>query len=486
LQDIYRAVNPSVVHIQVLGSGGMELSGIPNLPNIPGLPDQLDPESGPQVGGEGSGFVWDREGHIVTNNHVVEGATDITVIFADDTAAEATLVGTDPDSDLAVIKVDLPADGLQPVTLGDSTTLEVGELAIAIGNPFGQEGTMTVGIISALGRLLQTDNAVGTTGGSFSIPDIIQTDAAINPGNSGGVLLNGEGEVVGVTTAIISPQRVSSGIGLAVPSAIVQQVVPVLISEGSYEHPYLGISATTLNSELAEAMGLPADQRGALVSEVVDGSPAADAGLQASTDTAEIGGQEIPVGGDVITAADGQPVDSIDDLIAFLARSARVGQTIELTILRDGQEQRTDVTLEARPQSDAETVVQSTTPSEPGLAPANGAWLGILGAAMTPDVAQSMDLPDDQSGILVIEVQPDSPAEKAGLQGGTESLTINGETLMIGGDIILSVNGTAVTDTQELRSALAQYEPGDQVTLELLRDGGEVTVEVTLAERPLS
>ncbi len=302
LASIYERVNPSVVHIQ-------------------------------QLSGEGSGFVWDTLGHIVTNNHVVAGASQLTVTFADGAVADAVVVGTDPDSDLAVIRADVPPAQLKPVTVAESTNLRVGELAIAIGNPFGQEGTMTVGFISALGRQLDVDNT------AYRIPDVIQTDAAINPGNSGGVLLNPEGAVIGVTSAIISPVGASSGVGFAIPSVIVQRVVPALIATGSYAHPYLGISGTDLTGDLAAARGLPADQRGALLVTIVPGGPADSAGL--------IAGEQ---NGDVVVAVNGQPVRSIDDLIVFLTRYGTAGDNVRLSLLRDGAALEVDVTLGARPE----------------------------------------------------------------------------------------------------------------------------------------
>ncbi len=210
----------------------------------------------------GSGFIWDNAGDLVTNYHVVSGSDRITVTFSDGSTVPATLVGADPDSDLAVIKVNAPAQQLQPVIMADSTQLKVGQLAIAIGNPFGLQGTMTVGFISGLGRLVPTnENALGPT---YSIPDIIQTDASINPGNSGGVLLDDTGKVIGVTQSIATTSGSSSGVGFAIPSAIVQQVIPALIKTGHYDHPYLGVSVTSMNPDLAAAMNLPSNQSGAL------------------------------------------------------------------------------------------------------------------------------------------------------------------------------------------------------------------------------
>ncbi len=486
LQDklalIYDEVNPSVVNIQVVLSAGSGLSGfegIPNLPDMPGLPETPEGQM-PQAGALGSGCVWEKEGHIVTNNHVVENADEITVTFVDDTTVPAEVVGTDPDSDLAVIKVDVPADQLQPVQVEDSSGVRVGQLAVAIGNPFGLEGTMTVGFISALGRSLPVGSQF-VTGPSFSIPDIIQTDAPINPGNSGGVLVNDDGRLIGVPVAIESQTGQNAGIGFAVPSAIVQKVVPALIEDGSVQHPWLGISGMTLSSELAAAMDLDAQQRGVLVGEVTSGSPADRAGLRGSDNQVEISGQQVEVGGDVIVEIDGQPVNDFDDLVTYLARRTDVGDTVALTVLRDGQEEAVDVTLDARPQAAEEQVAVQPGP---GSLPAGTAWLGIEGLTVTPEVAEVLNLEADQAGVLVVQVVGGGPADEAGLQGGSEAVDVNGESLTVGGDVIVAVDGQDISSMEELRALLADAEPGDGVSLTVLRDGDETRVEVTLGERP--
>ena len=292
--------------------------------------------------GQGSGFVYDTEGHIVTNNHVIAGASRITVNFADGTEASATLVGTDPDSDLAVIKVDLPASELTPVPVGTSDDLRVGQFVVAIGNPFGLQGSMTVGIVSGLGRLLNE-------GEGFSISDIIQTDAAINPGNSGGPLLNLDGEVIGINTAIESPVRASSGIGYAVPADTVTSTVEQLLSTGEVRHPWLGISGVEMNATLAQAMNLSAGQQGILVDQVIAGGPSADAGLRGSNRQTSVGGQVVRVGGDIIIAIDDQEVQDFDDLLTYVVQETEVGQTVTLHVLRDGQPTSVEVVLEARP-----------------------------------------------------------------------------------------------------------------------------------------
>ncbi len=477
LGGIYDEVNPSVVNIQVIFGGSGALSQ--GLPEIPGFPiDPSLPEGPLPQGGMGSGFVWDRDGHIVTNNHVVDGADRITVTFSDNTTVPAEVVGTDPHSDLAVIKVDLPAEKLHPVELADSTQVKVGQLAVAFGNPFGLEGTMTVGFVSALGRSLPVASS-NLLAPSYAIPDIIQTDAPINPGNSGGVLVNDEGRVIGVPTAIESPVQANAGIGFAVPSAIVQRVVPVLIREGSYEHPWLGISGISLNSELAEAMDLGADQRGALVVEVVTGSPADEAGLRGSDRQVDVMGQQVSIGGDVIVAIDGQPVSEFDELVTYLVRNASVGDRVTLTILRDGQEETLRLTLAARPMEEQPSLQTSQ-------APVSGAWLGIQGLTLTPEIAAAMDLPGDQEGVLVVEVIGNTPADRAGLRGGDQALDVDGQQVQVGGDVVVAADGEPVTGFEDLRAFLGQAQPGQEVTLTLLRDGREISVEVTLGERPSS
>ena len=338
-ESIYSKVSPSVVTIQVVESAaassqssnsGGNANPFGNLPN-----------SGNSAASTalGSGFVWDTLGDIVTNNHVISGASAISVTFLDGTTVDAKVVGADPNSDLAVIKVTAPTSELVPVTLADSTQIKVGDVAIAIGNPFGEGWTMTQGIISGLARSLPTnlDSQTASSTTTYSIPDIIQTDAPINPGNSGGVLLNLNGQVVGVTNAMESNSGSSSGIGFAIPVEIVNKVVPSLISTGSYNHPILGISGTDMTSDLATAMNLPASTKGALVVDVTSGGPAATAGLLASTQQVTINGQAEPIGGDVITAVNGQPINNMTDLSTYLFLHTSAGQSITLTIIRNGK-----------------------------------------------------------------------------------------------------------------------------------------------------
>jgi len=476
LENVYTQVNPSVVNIRVV-----QRQSIPSLDQGQFPFDFNTPQYSQ---GLGSGFVWDSEGHIVTNNHVVEGADKIEVTFADGTILPATLVGADSYSDLAVIKVEGAPDLLHPVQLADSKQVKVGEMAIAIGNPYGLEGTMTVGIISALGRTLPAGSS--TLASVYSIPNIIQTDAPINPGNSGGVLVDEQGRVVGVTTAIESTTNSNSGIGFVVPSAIVSKVVPSLIQTGKYEHPYLGISGTSLIPDIAAAMDLKEGQRGVLVVTVVEDGPAAEAGLRPSQDTTTIDGQEIPIGGDVITAINSQTLNKMDDLIAYLNDETEVGQSVNLTVLRDGTEIEVEVTLAARPVPTPAPEVTQNTPDQKSPNPENPskAWLGILGAQLTPEIAKAMDLNTDQQGILIVQVESGSPADLAKLHSSDQEVTINGQTVMIGGDVITAVEGKSVVSLDDLRSLIRTYQPGEEVNLTILRDGRTLQVPVTLAERP--
>jgi len=472
LENIYTRVNPSVVNIRVEQRVDATSLGIPGF-----LFPQSPESQGPQYQqGAGSGFVWDKEGHVVTNNHVVEGADRIEVTFYDGTIVPAEVVGTDPDSDLAVVKVDVAADQLHPIEMTDSTQVKVGQLAVAIGNPFALEGTMTVGFVSALGRSLPASDSA-TSGLNYSIPDIIQTDAPINPGNSGGVLVDSEGRLIGVTAAIESPVRANAGIGFAIPSVIVQKVVPAVIETGHYAHPLLGLSGTTLTPDLAQAMELDGSQRGALVIDVTASGPADKVGLRGSDREAEIDGQQVPVGGDVIVAIDGQPVKEIDDVIIYLARNTEVGQTITLTVLRQSEEVQIQVTLGARPASEAEQ------PQARGEVQ-GGTWLGIAGLTVTPQIAEQMGLDSDQQGVLIEQVVQDSPADQAKLRASDESATIDGQQVSIGGDVITALDGQAVERMEDLQALVRQAEPGQEVTLTILRDGKEIKVPVTLGERP--
>ncbi|MFQ6025556.1 MAG: S1C family serine protease, partial [Nitrosopumilaceae archaeon] len=261
-----------------------------------------------------SGFVFDKQGHIITNHHVVESAQKVTVTFLDGNSYNAEVIGVDRFTDIAVIKVNIDSDLLKPLPLGSSSSMLVGDQVAAIGNPFGLSGSMTSGIISQMGRLLA---APGTSG--YSIPDVIQTDAAINPGNSGGPLLNMRGEVIGINTAIQSGTGEFIGIGFAIPSDTVVKIVPALLKKGEYNHPWMGISGIDLDPDLAKALGLK-DTRGFLIVVVVEDSPAGKAGLRGSSETKEIDGRNYSVGGDIILSVDGKVVRKIDDILIHLQR----------------------------------------------------------------------------------------------------------------------------------------------------------------------
>ena len=331
LVNLYERVNPSVVSISIAQS-------------IQG--------NAPQPVGAGSGFVLDTDGHIVTNNHVVAESDALYVNFADGTSVPATVVGTDSYSDLAVIKVDKPANELVPVVLGNSDEVVPGMRVVAIGNPFGLEGTMTTGIVSAVGRTLPE----GAGQSIYTNPEIIQTDAAINPGNSGGPLINSRGQVIGVNTAIRTDNSSgngtgsNSGVGFVVPSNTVKRVTDAILAEGRVRYPYLGIQANNYFrlSQIASELDLGVNQ-GTMVSEVVPNGPAAKAGIRGATSTKVVRGVEMPVGGDVITAINGSPVKDFNDLIAQLTRSSNVGDTVTLTVWRDGKSLDVPVTLTERP-----------------------------------------------------------------------------------------------------------------------------------------
>lgn len=325
LTTLYEQVSPGVVSIQTLSQTG---------------------------GGLGSGFVFDTQGHVITNYHVIEGAVDLEVDFPSGLKLRGEIIGTDLDSDLAVIRVDAPADALFPLVVGDSDQIKVGQTVVAIGNPFGLTGTMTTGIISARGRTLESLREAAS-GGYFSAGGIIQTDAAINPGNSGGPLLNLAGEVIGLNRAIRTTTTTqegepsNSGIGFAIPANIIRRVVPVLIAQGSYDYPYLGMSSQEELSLLdQELLGLP-QSGGAYVLSVTPDGPADQAGLRAGDQPTEIPG--LNAGGDLIIAADGRPVRVFGDLLSYLMENKSPGDVLVLTVLRDNEEQEVTVTLGKRP-----------------------------------------------------------------------------------------------------------------------------------------
>lgn len=317
LTRLYDIANPSTVFILVANQQGL--------------------------GGSGSGFVYDINGHIVTNNHVVEGATDIIVVFSDGTRVDAELVGTDVDSDLAVIRAESLPDGVLPIPLSSMAQVDVGQFAVAIGNPFGEQGSMSLGIISGLGRSLSSQRILDGTGGTYQLPQVIQTDAPINPGNSGGPLLNLSGEVIGVNSAIRTTTGQNSGVGFSIPVDAVRIIIPELIANGSYTYPYLGVSFAdeTRKQAILEQSGIDT-AFGAYVVRAAPGLPAAQAGLRSSDASG--------FGGDLITALNGQPIKDFDDLNAYLVFNTKPGEILTATVLRDGELIEIDITLGERPQ----------------------------------------------------------------------------------------------------------------------------------------
>ena len=298
-------------------------------------------ETEEQTNGLGSGFVFDKKGHIITNAHVVDEAKKVVVTFLDGRSYNAEIIGTDEFTDLAVIKVNADSTLLQPLSLGDSSNLKVGESIAAIGNPFGLSGSMTSGIVSQLGRLLPS-------GSGYSIPDVIQTDAAINPGNSGGPLLNMRGEVVGINTAIQSTTGEFTGVGFAIPSQTVVKIIPTLIEKGEYKHPWMGISGRDIDPDLAKVLGLK-DAVGFLIITVVENSPASKAGLIGSEKTIQVEGIDYLIGGDIILSVDEIDVRKIADIMIHLQRAKSVGDEMVLEILRDNRTTDITIILQERP-----------------------------------------------------------------------------------------------------------------------------------------
>ncbi len=330
MNEIYDRSSQGVAFIESTGSAPTELQT-----------PFGQPSPAPQQSATGSGFVIDDDGHVMTNAHVVDGAEQIEVTLGDDEESyEAELVGQDVSTDIAILKVDAPADELEPLPLGDSGALDVGDPVVAIGNPFGLDRTVTAGIVSALQRQISAPDG-------FTISNVIQTDAPINPGNSGGPLLDASGEVIGVNSQIESNSQGNVGIGFAVPIDTAREIAQQLIANGEVKHAFLGISGADLDSEIADVLNLDAGS-GALVQSVVPDSPAADAGIEAGDAAVTVDGQQIRAGGDVIVAVDGEPVAGIEEVIAAVD-SHQPGDEVELTLLRGGDERTETVTLDERP-----------------------------------------------------------------------------------------------------------------------------------------
>ena len=332
MSGIYERTVPSVVGLRVLKSITIGRA-------VPGMRqgDFLSRAAG-------SGFVWDNEGHIVTNKHVIDGEDRIIVVLIDGTQVDAELVGDDPDSDLAVIRITDDAVRPPAIALGDSDTIKPGQLAVAIGDPFSRGFSMTSGIISAVGR------TINPTDSNFSVPRVVQHDAATNPGNSGGPLLNRQGEVVGINTQIISETGGFSGVGLAIPVNLAKLVAPALIAKGRYEYPFIGIRGVSVSTDIALAMDLPPETRGALLLAVGTGTAAEQAGLRASDRLTVINGAELPIGGDIIVAINGMRMFGMDDVVAYTVEHTQPGDTVQFTIVRDGEEMQIEVTMGTRPE----------------------------------------------------------------------------------------------------------------------------------------
>jgi serine protease Do len=405
----------------------------PGLEDFFGLPLPDPPAPGPMQS-QGSGFIISEDGFVVTNNHVIAGAEAIEVVLENETRLNAELVGTDPATDIALLKVETDED-LPAVAWGDSTSLEIGDWVVAIGNPFGLGGTVTAGIVSARSRDINA--------GPYD--DFLQTDAAINRGNSGGPLFDASGRVMGVNTAIFSPTGGSVGIGFAVPSHVASRIVADLKDDGIVERGWLGVRIQPVSEELAEALGLDSTE-GILVSEVVDESPAERAGLQA---------------GDVITELTGTAMTE-PRMLTFGIAELAVGEEVSLTYLRDGEARTTQIVIGRLP---AEGAMQ---PQEPSAPDANSLRLGVSAAPLTPELRAELAIPASVSGLALMSVQPNSPASEAGLRRG---------------DVVTKAGSENVTDVDQLTDAIASAAESERpLLLRIWRNGGYSFVAVTIEQ----
>jgi serine protease Do len=425
--ELVERLGPTVVNIQVTKVA--PVAGIPGMPepegpygeffkrffkDLPQRPERF------RMQGSGSGAIISADGYLLTNNHVVHGAKEVTVTLADQQVYQARVVGSDAKTDLAVLKIDAKRP-LPVAPMGSSTDLKVGEWVVAIGNPFGLSHSVTAGIVSAKGRAI----------GAGPYDDFIQTDAPINPGNSGGPLFNMKGEMVGINTAIVAAGQ---GIGFAIPIDLAKPLIPQLVTAGEVTRGYLGVSIQSITPELAKALNLD-ERQGALVADVVPGGPAAKAGLRQ---------------GDVIVDFDGQSVKDSRDLPALVAKTP-VGEEVTLTLRRDGKTQRIPVTVGRLPSEKGVTEESSQA--------GQSQW-GLQLQELTPQMARQRGL-GDESGVMVAGVQPGSPAERAGLQRG---------------DIIREVNRRPVQSVQEVRDAIAKANDQDSVVLLVKRDQGNLFI----------
>ena len=354
LANVFKRVENSVVQITSTRSDPNQVTIINGVPAT-GRSTAL-----------GSGFVYDNQGHIITNHHVIDGATTADVTFTDGNTYSAKVIGKDPDADIAVLQItdNFSEEKVMPLPVANSSSLRPGDQLIAIGNPFGLSGTITTGIVSGEGRLLPNPDT------GFSIPNIIQTDAPINPGNSGGPLLNIQGQVIGMNTAILSRTGSYSGVGFAIPSNTIAKEVPVLIKGGTYAHPWLGIAGGKITPDIAQSAGLPRNYKGVVVGSVQPGSPADKAGIQALTQ--DMAGSNTRIG-DIITSIDGHPTRQIDDIINYVDSNKNVGDNVKLTINRNGQTTDVTATLQSRPDTiSQQQQQQQQQPQQPGFGPIPG------------------------------------------------------------------------------------------------------------------
>ncbi|MGH9964408.1 MAG: trypsin-like peptidase domain-containing protein [Nitrososphaeraceae archaeon] len=443
----------------------------------------------------GSGFVYDNLGHIVTNYHVVGNPQETNlherafhITFLDGTTYIGRVIGADLYSELAVMMVEnITRESLIPLPLGNSSQLNIGQPVVAVGNPFGLSGSMTEGIVSGLGRILpssvpQDDLLLRQEDAPpFLIPNIIQTDAVINPGNSGGPLLTTSGEVIGMNTAILSNTGVYAGVGSAIPSDVIKKVVPELISTGTYRQPYIGIAGVDMSPEIADEMGLNGS-RGFLVTEVTSGSPAERSGIRGEGALTDINGRQIELGGDVIVAVDNVSVRKIDDLLSYLQSERSIGETVTLTVIRDGKNQEIGMTLAARPTQQQQEIEQRQLERP---------TLGINSINMTEQIAARMNLTlqqqplsDDQDGgrggVLVIDVFADGPAENAGIRGGFIVANINRSLIEIGGDIIVRIDDTMIPNVDALNKFIDNKNIGDTIQVTVVRNSQPISIPVTV------
>lgn len=456
---------------------------------------QISENSASSLGSrQGSGFVYDDLGHIVTNYHVVGNPQETNlyerafhITFLDGTTYLGRVIGADLYSELAVMTVEnITRESLVPLPLGNSSQLRIGQPVVAVGNPFGLSGSMTEGIVSGLGRILPSSVPQGDLllrqedTASFLIPNIIQTDAVINPGNSGGPLLTTGGEVIGMNTAILSNTGVYAGVGSAIPSDIIKKVVPELISTGTYRHPYIGIAGVDMSPEIADEMGLNGS-RGFLVTEVTSGSPAERSGIRGGGALTDINGRQIELGGDVIVEVDNVTVRKIEDLLSYLQSERSIGETVILNVIRDGKNQEIGMTLAARPTQQQQEIEQRQQERP---------TLGINSINMTEQIAARMNLTqmqqqplsDDQDGegggVLVVDVFADGPAEKAGIRGGFIVADINRTPIEIGGDVIVRIDDTMIPNVDALNKFIDNENIGDTIQVTVVRDSQLISIPV--------